>query len=169
MLLGRLAYHSSWRSLFPLPHRDQMIALECLDKVGLGDRALDRADALSGGEQQRIGLARAFAQQPSLILADEPIASLDPSSARHALQLLHDICKREGITAVLSLHQVDFAREFADRVVGVSNGQVVFDGTARQLTEAQLSHIYDRPARLAKTENAAAPHSFASLTAEIQT
>ncbi|WP_020176528.1 phosphonate ABC transporter ATP-binding protein [Methyloferula stellata] len=142
VLMGRLGYYSTARSLLPLPRRDHLIAMESLDKVGLADVALVRADTLSGGQQQRVGLARALAQQPGLILADEPVASLDPATARRALTLLHDICKRESIAAVVSLHQVDLARDFADRIVGLSRGRVVFDGEPGDLNQQQLDHIY---------------------------
>jgi len=168
VLLGRLGYHSGWRSLFPLPLEDQFIALESLEKVGIADRALDRADTLSGGQQQRVGVARALAQQPAFMLADEPVASLDPTAARGALSLLRDICKSDGIAMVVSLHQVDFAREFADRIVGLSRGQVVFDGTVDQLTESHLGRIYDRPSPSGGTEIAATSFSLAPLTAEFR-
>lgn len=141
-LTGRLGYHPGWRTLFPLPRADRLHALECLDRVGLADRALARCDQLSGGQQQRVGIARALAQEPALILADEPVASLDPATARHVLGLLHGVCKADGIPTVVSLHQVNYAREFADRVVGVAEGRVVFDGPAADLEEADLERIY---------------------------
>lgn len=141
-LTGRLGYHPSWRTLFPLPREDRLRALECLERVGLLDRALARCDNLSGGQQQRVGIARAIAQQPALLLADEPVASLDPATARHVLGLLHTICKTDSIPAIVSLHQVDYAREFADRLIGVSDGQIVFDGSAGDLTDADLTRIY---------------------------
>jgi phosphonate transport system ATP-binding protein len=144
VLMGRLGHHSTGRSLLPLPRRDHLIALESLGKVGLADVALVRADTLSGGQQQRVGLARALAQQPRLILADEPVASLDPETARRALCLLRDICKREAIAAVVSLHQVDLARSFADRIIGISRGRVIFDGEPRDLDQHQLDRIYDQ-------------------------
>ena len=90
--------------------------------------------ALSGGQQQRVGIARALAQQPQIVLADEPVASLDPATAERVLADLHRICREDGITAVVSLHQVEFARRFADRIVGLSAGRVVFDGPPAALT-----------------------------------
>jgi phosphonate transport system ATP-binding protein len=141
-LTGRLAFHSFWRSLWPLPEADVLIALECLDRVGMSERALTRADRLSRGQQQRVGIARALAQQPSLILADEPVASLDPVNAERFLGLLWRVCREDGITAVVSLHQVEAARRFADRIIGLAAGQVVFDGPPPDLGEAALERIY---------------------------
>lgn len=142
VLVGRLGHHSALRSLLPLPRADQRIALGALERVGLLDRALTRVDQLSGGQQQRVGIARAVAQQPRLILADEPVASLDPATASRVLDLLRTICKADGITAVVSLHQVDLARAFEDRVIGIQAGAVVFDGAPDQLGEASLDRIY---------------------------
>jgi len=146
VLMGRLAYHSFWRSLLPLPDRDQQIALTCLERVGLIDKALTPVRQLSGGQQQRVGIARALAQQPQLILADEPIASLDPASAHQVLTLLHSICKTDGITALLSLHQVDFATAYGDRIIGLAQGQVSFDGPPSTLSQQTLDAIYGEAA-----------------------
>ncbi|MEM9002341.1 MAG: phosphonate ABC transporter ATP-binding protein [Cyanobacteria bacterium P01_F01_bin.86] len=142
VLMGRLAYHSFWRSLLPLPKLDQQIALDCLDRVNLLDKALTPARSLSGGQQQRVGIARALAQQPQLMLADEPIASLDPASAHQVLSLLRNICKSEGIAALLSLHQVDFAKEYGDRIIGLAHGRVIFDGPPTALHTQHLDEIY---------------------------
>lgn len=142
VLTGRLAFHSTLRSLFPLPRADQEIALSCLARVGLADKALSRVDKLSGGQQQRVGIARALAQQPAIILADEPVASLDPATSVRVLGLLRDICKEDGITAIVSLHQLEYARHFADRVVGLADSQIVFDAAPSELTDAQLERIY---------------------------
>jgi phosphonate transport system ATP-binding protein len=97
---------------------------------------------LSGGQQQRVGVARAMAQEPSLILADEPVASLDPATAERVLSDLHRICAEDGITAVVSLHQVEFARRFADEIIGLSAGRVVFRGTPKTLAPDALNAIY---------------------------
>ena len=142
VLMGRLAHHGGLRSLLPLPKTDRLIALEALDRVGLADRALDRADQLSGGQQQRVGIARAMAQKPDIILADEPVASLDPATAVQVLADLHRICREDGITAVVSLHQVELARQFADRVCALAKGQVVFDGPPGALSPDLLATIY---------------------------
>ncbi|MEL6900337.1 MAG: phosphonate ABC transporter ATP-binding protein [Cyanobacteria bacterium J06606_4] len=142
VLMGRLAYHSFWRSLMPLPRGDQQLALDCLDRVGLIDKALTPVKNLSGGQRQRVGIARALVQQPQLLLADEPIASLDPASAHRVLSLLRDICKTDGISALLSLHQVAFAKQYGDRIIGLANGQVVFDGPPAALSDHVLKEIY---------------------------
>lgn len=142
VMMGRLGYHSTLRSLLPLPSREQAIGLQSLDRVGMLDKALSRVDQLSGGQQQRVGIARALAQQPRLILADEPVASLDPASADKVLALLHRICKEDGISAVVSLHQVELARRYADRIVGLAHGSVVFDGCPDQLSAAQATELY---------------------------
>ncbi|MEQ8265636.1 MAG: phosphonate ABC transporter ATP-binding protein [Parvibaculum sp.] len=142
VLMGRLSFHNTFRSLLPLPSADRLLALEALDRVGLADRALHRADQLSGGQQQRVGIARALAQQPHLILADEPVASLDPATADKVLALLHRICREDGITAVVSLHQVELARRYADGIYGLAGGRIVFDGPAAGLDKAMLDTIY---------------------------
>ena len=145
VMTGRLAYHSTWRTLLPMPAADRRLALACLDRVGLLQDALRRADQLSGGQQQRVGIARALAQTPSLILADEPVASLDPATATRVLSLLHDICRSDRISAIVSLHQVQLATRFADRIVGIAAGSVVFDGPKAMLTDRHLEQIYGRP------------------------
>jgi phosphonate transport system ATP-binding protein len=142
VLTGRLAYHGSLRTLLPLPREDKLIALEALERVGMLDLALRRADQLSGGQQQRVGIARALAQRPRLLLADEPIASLDPVTGIRVLSLMRDICKADGIAAVVSLHHVELARRFADRIVGLAGGAVVFEGPPRALDDKALSRIY---------------------------
>lgn len=142
VLTGRLAHHSTMRTLFPLPRKDRLMALECLDRVRLSGRALSRADQLSGGEQQRVGIARAMAQKPAIILADEPVASLDPETALMVLKDLHRICREDSITAIVSLHQVDLARQFADHVIGLSQGRVVFEGGPDMLVSSALDQIY---------------------------
>lgn len=142
VLMGRLAYYSFWRSLLPLPRRDQEIALGCLERVNLIDKALTPVQNLSGGQQQRVGIARALAQQPRLLLADEPIASLDPTSAHRVMSLLQNICKADRITMLLSLHQVEFAREYGDRILGLAQGRILFDGPPSSLQNYHLEAIY---------------------------
>jgi phosphonate transport system ATP-binding protein len=141
-LTGRIANYNSLRSLFPLPQKDQMIALECLDRVGLLDKALVRVDNLSGGQQQRVGIARGLAQQPKIILADEPVASLDPATSRKVLSLLYRICKEDELTAIVSLHQVELAKDFADRLIGLVDGKIAFDGQGHELSADVLDIIY---------------------------
>jgi len=142
VLTGRLGHHSFLRTLFPLPEKERRLGLSCLDRVGLLHKALTRCDQLSGGQQQRVGIARALAQQPSMILADEPIASLDPAASRRVLSQLSEICKEDGTSVVISLHQLEFAREYANRIVGLSNGKVVFDDIPERLDNEAIKRIY---------------------------
>jgi phosphonate transport system ATP-binding protein len=145
VLTGRLGYHSGLRTLLPFGAAEKRLALEALERVGLLDKALERADRLSGGQQQRVGIARALVQRPRLILADEPVASLDPATALRVMELLHGICRADGLTAIVSLHQVDLARRFGERIVGLAAGRVVFDGPAEALDEAAIARIYGAP------------------------
>lgn len=142
VLMGRLGYHSPLRSIFPLPDSDVRLAMECLDRVGLADKAMQRADRLSGGERQRVGIARALAQKPKIVLADEPVASLDPATALSILELLRRISKEDGLTVIFSLHQIDFACRFGERIIGLSKGEIVYDGKPEDLTESPLETIY---------------------------
>lgn len=142
VLLGRLGHYSSLRSLLPMRTEDKTLALHCLERVGLLDKALERCDRLSGGQQQRVGIARALAQQPKVILADEPVASLDPVTAKQVLSLLHDICQEDGITAIVSLHQLALAKSFAERIIGLSHGKVVYDGPLNDFNDSLVSSIY---------------------------
>ncbi len=157
VLTGRLAYHGFWRSLLPMPKADLQLALHCLDRVGLADKALNRVDQLSGGQQQRVGIARALAQQPDIILADEPVASLDPATSEKVLTLLKKICAEDGITAVVSLHQLEYARHFADRIIGLANAEVVFDATPDALDDRQLALIYQQAPTALKTTKSSQP------------
>jgi len=154
VLLGRIGYHAAWRTLLPLPLAERRIALECLERVGLLHKALERADRLSGGQQQRVGIARALAQRPRLMLADEPVASLDPATSHKVLTQLRRFGHEDGITTVVSLHQVDLAQAYADRVIGLAHGRVVFDGAPTGLTPAAQQTIY-RPAGHSTAEPAA--------------
>ncbi len=142
VLMGRFGHYPIWRSIFSLGNLEKNWALECLDRVGLQQKALSRCDALSGGQQQRVGIARAIAQRPSLILADEPIASLDPAASLKILSMLKSICRQDHIPAVISLHQLEYAREIADRIIGLGNGKILFDGAPDELNESVISQIY---------------------------
>ncbi|MGJ9458989.1 phosphonate ABC transporter ATP-binding protein [Oceanobacillus sp. CF4.6] len=143
VLHGRLGYTGSIRgSLGMFEKRDVELALSILKRVGLETHAYKRADELSGGQQQRVGIARAICQKPSIIMADEPIASLDPAASRVVMNYLRNICKEDGITAIINLHQVEFAKEFSDRIVAVKSGELVFDGSPEELTEPKIRHIY---------------------------
>ena len=156
VLTGRIAFSSTWRSLWPASLDDRRIGLQALERVGMLETALRRADQLSGGQQQRVGIARALAQQPRLLLADEPVASLDPATAVRILQLLHGICRDTGIAVVVSLHQVDLARRFADRVIGIAGGRVVFDDAPQRLDAAVLRGIYGAGAEMVGSTPASA-------------
>ena len=143
VLTGRLAKRHPLLSLIYLfPKEDYVIAQKALARVGLKKKVWNRADKLSGGQQQRVGIARALAQEPLAILADEPVASLDPVISQEILSLLRDICREMNITVVASLHQVDFAREYADRIIGMNAGRIVFDGKPEELTRAEEERIY---------------------------
>jgi phosphonate transport system ATP-binding protein len=145
VLVGRLKHRSWLGSLFYLFRRSDMeIAREVLERVGLMEQCWQRTDRLSGGQQQRVGIARALAQQPKFILADEPVASLDPVTSEEIMQLLREICRRDGITLLVNLHQVDLAKRFADRIIGLNAGRVVFDGTPAQLDRTAMIRIYQR-------------------------
>ncbi|MBP6018307.1 MAG: phosphonate ABC transporter ATP-binding protein [Burkholderiaceae bacterium] len=138
--LGSVPSVLSWFQLFPA--KDIEIARECLRRVDLEHKAQDRTDTLSGGQKQRVGIARALAQHPKVILADEPVASLDPKTSRNVLRYLKQASDEFGITVVCNLHQVDYAREFGERIIGVADGMVVFEGGPSELTEEVLQKIY---------------------------
>jgi len=121
-------------------------ALARLERVGLLDRAYQRADTLSGGQQQRVAIARALMQRPQVLLADEPVASLDPESSDQVMALIREIAADEGLTVICSLHQVDLALSWADRIVGLRHGQVVLDTATEGLSKAQVMEIYGRVA-----------------------
>ncbi len=142
VLIGRLASRGLLGSLLPWSREDKLAALAVIERVGLLDKALARADTLSGGQQQRVGIARALVQRPRLLLADEPVASLDPTTAHAVLALLHEICKKDGLTAIVSLHQVDLARRYADRIIGLRQGRIVFDGAPAALTASTEAQLY---------------------------
>ncbi|PKO69411.1 MAG: phosphonate ABC transporter ATP-binding protein [Betaproteobacteria bacterium HGW-Betaproteobacteria-17] len=145
VLTGRLAHRSWVGSVFYLFRNEDMdIAQETLARVGLTDKAWSRVDKLSGGQQQRVGIARALAQRPKVILADEPVASLDPVASEEIMGLLREICDRDGITVVVNLHQVDLARRFADRIIGMNSGKIVFDGSPKHMTQSVMRTIYQR-------------------------
>ncbi len=165
VLMGRLGYHHSLAALRPWSRDEKEMALAAIERVGLIDHALHRADNLSGGQQQRVGIARALVQQPRILLADEPVASLDPATAEHVLSLLHDICKRDGLTAVVSLHQVEFARRYGERILGLSGGAVVFDGTAEQLTVDRAAELYRKTGTAAVSRHADTDTDTPSATA----
>src|SRR5215475_3566479 len=146
VLVGRLGGLRGWARWAALGRRfdsrQRAIALRCLDHVGLLDRAWQRTDTLSGGEQQRVAIAKIMAQEPTVVLADEPVASLDLSNGRLVMQTLRRVASAVGITVVATLHHVAYARSYADRILGLKAGRVVFDGPASRLTDAALFEIF---------------------------
>jgi phosphonate transport system ATP-binding protein len=146
VLVGRLPHLRGWRrftaplGLFGADQREA--ALRCLDHVGLLGRAWQRTDTLSGGEQQRVAIAKILAQEPRLILADEPVASLDVMNGALVMETLRRIASRAGLTVISTLHHVDYARRYADRVLGLRAGRLAFDGPARELTDAAIVEIF---------------------------
>ena len=142
VLLGRVPHHGNLQCIMPWSKKDKLIALESLDRVGLLNKSLERVSNLSGGEMQRVGIARALTQEPTVILADEPVASLDPATSEKILSLLNDICIEKSITAIVSLHQVDLAKKFANRLLGISAGKIIFEGYADDLSFEMLRDLY---------------------------
>jgi phosphonate transport system ATP-binding protein len=143
VLAGRLGYVPSWPSLLArFPRADRELGVNCLRQVGLAAMAERRADKLSGGEQQRVAIARALAQQPSVILADEPTASLDPALTGSIMDILRRINAERGLTLVVSQHQLDTALAYASRLVGLRRGRVCFDGPPAAVTPAVVAAIY---------------------------
>jgi len=144
VLHGQLSNTPLYKSLFGLyRHEDKKEAVELLEKVGLQDQIYKRADELSGGQMQRVGICRALLQRPKLLLADEPIASLDPLSANIVMQQLHNIAMEKKLTCIVNLHQVEYARKYATRIIGIKKGSAVFDGTPAELTEDIVRDIYE--------------------------
>ena len=130
---------------------DKVTALEALQTVGLLDEAAQRAESMSGGQKQRVGIARALVQEPEIVLADEPVASLDPKAARDVMRYLKKAATAQDLTTVTSLHQVNIAREFGDRFLGIRDGEVIFDGDADDLTMDEMDRIYYGSAQDGKT------------------
>jgi len=143
VLSGRLGYVSPIRAWFRrYPAADIARAFELLDAVGLAGFANQRADSLSGGQRQRVGIARALMQAPKLLLADEPTSSLDPKTSVEIMTLMRDLCRSRGIPVMVNMHDVELAKRFADRILGMSGGRVVYDGGAEGLTDEVLKTIY---------------------------
>jgi len=145
VLIGRLAHVPGWRAMFNLwPRGDREIALDALERVGIVDKAWVKARDLSGGQQQRVGIARALAQQPAIILADEPVASLDPVTTHQIMSDLVRINRELGITTLVNLHFLDLAREYGSRIIGLRFGELVYDGSAATVTDEDFRNIYGR-------------------------
>ena len=143
VLSGRLGYMSSWRAFRrKFDEEDIRHAYEVLDRVGMAGHEDDRADELSGGQRQRVGIARAIIQRPKILLVDEPTSSLDPETSRAVMDLLTEIAKDERIPVLINIHEVHLATEFADRIVGLRDGEIVFEGPPTDLDEDARDRIY---------------------------
>ena len=143
VLHGTLGRHSTLTTMFNLyPEADIHKAIDILDRLGIAEHAAKRAEALSGGQQQRVAIARALMQDPKVILADEPIASLDPMNAQTVMEALRRIHDEDGRMVIANLHTLDTARRYCDRIIGMRDGRVVFDGTPEQLTTGVARDIY---------------------------
>ncbi|NTU80121.1 MAG: phosphonate ABC transporter ATP-binding protein [Chloroflexales bacterium] len=148
VLAGRLGQMPGLQSVLGVfPQADRMIALSCLDRVQLLHKAGQRADRLSGGEKQRVAIARALAQQPWLILADEPVASLDPELAHEVMRFLRAAATDTGLPVLVNIHDVALAQEYSDRIIGIAEGLVAFDGPPAELTRDVLRRVYRRDPR----------------------
>jgi phosphonate transport system ATP-binding protein len=146
-LAGRLGYRSTFRTILGRPTAaDVAAAFENLGRVGIADKAYSRADALSGGQQQRVGIARALMQAPDLMLADEPVASLDPATSHSVMKYLEEINKKDGITVICSLHFLSLARRYGTRVIALKGGKVAFDGKPAEIDERRFKEIYGEDA-----------------------
>jgi len=147
VLAGRLGYvNPAWSLFNRFPKSDIEAAFEQLERVGIADKAYNRADELSGGQQQRVGIARAMMQNPEMILADEPVASLDPVLAHSIMQHLEKINKETGVTVLCSLHFLDLVHRYADRVIALNKGQLMFDGLPKDIDDAKFKEIYGKEA-----------------------
>ena len=145
VLMGRLSAVPSWRSTFGLwPAQEREKAMQSLERVGIVEKAYVRASDLSGGQQQRVGIARALAQEPTVMLADEPVAALDPVTSRQVMGDLQRINQDLGITTLINLHFLDLAREYGQRLIGLREGQLVFDGDIADVTDETFQEIYGR-------------------------
>ncbi len=147
VLSGRLGYvNPAWSLLNRFPKEDVQRAIQKLDRVGIADKVLNRADELSGGQQQRVGIARALMQEPELMLADEPVASLDPVLAHTIMQYLEQINKEDGVTVICSLHFLDLVQRYADRVIALKDGKLVFEGLPHEIDDRRFKAIYGEEA-----------------------
>jgi phosphonate transport system ATP-binding protein len=147
VLSGRLGYvNPAWSLVNRFPKEDVQRAIQKLDRVGIADKAHNRADELSGGQQQRVGIARALMQEPELMLADEPVASLDPVLAHSIMQYLEQINKEDGVTVICSLHFLDLVQRYADRVIALKGGKLVFEGMPHEIDDERFKAIYGEEA-----------------------
>jgi phosphonate transport system ATP-binding protein len=145
VLIGRLGYISTIKSIFNLFSKEDIeLAFENLRRVGIEDKAYVRADQLSGGQQQRVAIARALTQKPKIILADEPVASLDPPTAKVVMDYLKQFNKELGITTIINLHDIDLVMEYGKRVIGLRNGEIIYDGKVENINDKVLKEIYGK-------------------------
>jgi phosphonate transport system ATP-binding protein len=157
VLSGRLGYANSWLSILGIwSSADRERAVKALERVGIGDKASSRADALSGGQQQRVGIARALMQEPRIVLADEPVASLDPVLSHSILQYLEQLNK-DGITVLCSLHFLDLVHRYATRVIALKDGVLVFEGLPEEINRAKFKEIYGEEAQEVRAASFEAP------------
>ncbi len=147
VLAGRLGYTNPALSLFNhFPRADVELALQNLERVGIADQAYKRADELSGGQQQRVGIARALMQNPELMLVDEPVSALDPATSHSIMRYLEELNKKDGMTILCSLHFLSLARAYADRIIALKDGNIVFDGPPEEIDDARFREIYGEDA-----------------------
>ncbi|GMA34192.1 phosphonate ABC transporter ATP-binding protein [Demequina litorisediminis] len=145
-MVGRFSHTPTWRTLLGIATaEDRDIVMRALDSVGMLEKVWGRAGALSGGQKQRVAIARALAQEPAVMLADEPVASLDPPTAHAVMADLSDINADRGLTVLVNLHLMDLARQYTTRMIGLRAGEVVYDGPAASATDADFEQIYGRP------------------------
>ncbi|WP_150461016.1 phosphonate ABC transporter ATP-binding protein [Nesterenkonia ebinurensis] len=169
VLIGRSAFTSTWRSLIGwYGAEDKEVAFQSLERVGIVDKAYNRASALSGGQQQRVAIARVLAQDPEVILADEPVASLDPPTARKVLGDLRRIQQDLGITCIVNMHHLDLARDYADRIIGMRAGKVVFDGPTGEAIDAVIEDVYQRSLTAEDIATVNVPVSLEDIPAEAE-
>ncbi|UOQ87272.1 phosphonate ABC transporter ATP-binding protein [Gracilibacillus salinarum] len=148
VISGRLGYTGTLKSILNIfSKEDKLLAYENLKRVNIEEKLYNRADELSGGQQQRVSIARVLTQKPKLILADEPVASLDPPTSHQVMKYLKQINREDKITTIVNLHFIDMAMEYADRIIGMRAGEVVFDGPASEVTEKTFEEIYGRSIR----------------------
>ncbi|MBU9723472.1 MULTISPECIES: phosphonate ABC transporter ATP-binding protein [Bacillaceae] len=148
VISGRLGHTGTVKSILNLFLKEEVsLAYQSLDRVNIAEKLYQRADQLSGGQQQRVAIARVLTQQPKIVLADEPVASLDPPTSHQVMKYLRKINKEDNITTIVNLHFIDMAMEYADRIVGMRSGEIVFDGPVSEVTEQTFEKIYGRKIR----------------------
>lgn len=155
VLHGRLGYKQGFKGLFGnYSEEEKRQAIDVIEELGLRDFVYSRAGELSGGQKQRVGIARAIMQNPKLLLCDEPIASLDPSSAKVTMELLKEMTSKRKITCIVNLHQVEIAKKYSTRIIGLKAGDIVFDGRPEELTPGRIAQIYDTDRSMEEMEEA---------------